>query len=485
MRRIPGYFHCLIFLCITTSAVLLAQSQPNGATTPAAAPLNQEVSYPGLAAKAPGAPGYGLQITSDRGKFMLTDLYYDPMTKKASVQVFRITGPAGWGPYRSGITVSHHEASQPPPGYGGDRLYFENYYNLSVEKGSPSDKAGLHREKYDARIILGVDGNNFGWDAGALEYYISNRPEIKVDTAKFGMFTHRETFHFKTEKIQSPPDPADGGFVSPSDNDGAIIVAWLNSGHTANDLLVLRSKLDRYAPLAFELNGKKLWVVYSTGAPEKDKPTPRIMEFWKEDPSTGPVNTGIYDVWPVPADGMRVGRILRVMDTWYQVKAFATDPATGRLTQFEMAPWSDVETLLTGKSLADDMGEVNLPGVREQLEGTANDQLIEWKTRTLPGLLAKEPAAALEERVIHLEKGLLALDTQVRHIHEKVDELARAKADQQAAAQKPGQPQAAAPASTDAANAELEHLADALTQRQAILQAILASTKQALAQVRR
>ena len=365
------------------------------------------------------------------------------------------------------------------------RLYYEDHFSIEVVPGSASDKAGVRKDKYDARFVLSVDDKTFGWDAEALEYYISNQPAITVATAKMGMFTTSPstTYRIKNDRIQTPPDPADGSFVSPSDNDSDVIVAWMNGGHTMNDLLVQRSKLDRYAPLAFELDGEKLWVVYSFGAPENGKPGARILEFWM----TGPVSTSILDLWPAPADGMQTGRILRVGKTWYRLKAFATDPATGRLTQFELEPWNDVETLLGGKSLADEMGDVKPPGAREQLEAAANDQLIEWKTRTLPGLLAKEPAAALEERVIHMEKGLLALDTQVRQMHEKVDELTRTKAELQAQAQIPGAHTAQGPDLQELNGyiAEQEHVADALAQRQAILQAILASTKQALAQVRR
>ena len=204
------------------------------------------------------------------------------------------------------------------------------------------------------------------------------------------------------------------------------------------------------------------------------------------DPSTGAFNTGIFDVWPAPSDGVKAGRVLRVGEAWYQLKNYSEDAATHRLIQFDLEPWNaDLEPLFNGKSLADEMGTVDLPGVNESLEEAANDKLIEWKTRTLPGLLAKEPASALEDRVIHLEKGLLTLDLQVRHLHEKADELARAKADLQAAAQKPGAQQAAQSPAADAGNTELERLADVLTQRQAILQAILTSTKQALAQTRR
>jgi hypothetical protein len=109
--------------------------------------------------------------------------------------------------------------------------------------------------------------------------------------------------------------------------------------------------------------------------------------------------------------------------------------------------------------------------------------LVEWKTRTLPGLLKTQDAAALEDMVVRTEKGLLDLDLAIRGMRQRLDDLARAKAAQQAQASMPGGNQTApAPA---APTADSEALADLLDQRKAILQAILGSTKQALALGRR
>lgn len=484
---IPAIFGLIV------PSVSFANSTKKIAEAPPAVQPTPETSNPALAAKAPGAPGYGMQITTARGKIMMTNLRYDPADKRISFNLYRIDGPAGWGPYRCGIRFTYHPAenipAQTPFGY---EFYGDHYTIEEVVKGSAAEKAGLEKDKYGLRTIVSVDGDNFGWDAGAMAYYITNHPTVEVKTMKFGLVFSAHpsynTYKIKNQMLQTPADPADGTFesLSPKMLDETI-KTWMGDDRTFADLLKLRSKQPRYTPLAFDLDGKKLWAVSSGGVPSDKEAPPRFIEFWKEDPSNGNFKTGLLDSWFVPSDGMTTGRILRVGESWYQVKNYVEDPATHRLMRFELDPWNDVEPIFNGKDPAEAMGPVDLPGVRESLENAANDLLVEWKTRTLPGLLAKEPATALEERVIHLEKSLLSLDREVRHIREDMDAATRTKADMQAQAQLPGaQPVPGYdPVKLNAYISGQEHVADALAQRQAILQAILGSIKQALAQVRR
>jgi hypothetical protein len=226
-------------------------------------------------------------------------------------------------------------------------------------------------------------------------------------------------------------------------------------------------------------------VVRSEGTPDSKGVIPGFFEFWQQDPLTGLFETGIMDVWPDPPEGMQLGRILRVGDHWYRLKTWTQDPASHRLLGFGLEPWkADVMSLLSGQSPADEIGTVHLPGARESLEQAANDSLVEWKTRSLPDMLRTEQAPALEEMVIRTEKGVLALDLQTRTMRERLDAQARAQAAQQAQASMPGSNQPA-PAAAAPSTADSEVLADLFDQRKAILQAILGSTKQALAQVRR
>ena len=475
-----------IFLFSIFTVSLTAQS---AAPSPASALAVSPVSIPtnaALAAKAPGAPGYGLQIVTSKGKIMLTSLSFDPIARKPTARFYLITGPAGLGPYRAGIDFTFHP-EQPIPANHIDPLFYSNYFFIvAIEKDGAAEKAGLKPNKYGLQDIVGVDGSNFGWDPQSLAIHISNSPAIDVSTLNIPLVfghAHYKTYHIKTQKLETPVDPADGiiGPIAPDKE----IQAWLNQEQTWKDLLILRSKQARFAPLAIDIEGRKLWVVRSEGAPDGKGVIPGFLEFWQQDPLTGLFATGIMDVWPDPPEGMQPGRILRVGDHWYRLKTFTQDPASHRLLGFGLEAWkADVMSLLSGQSPADEIGTVHLPGARESLEQAANDSLVEWKTRSLPDMLRTEQAPALEEMVIRTEKGVLALDLQTRTMRERLDAQARAQAAQQAQASMPGSNQPA-PAAAAPSTADSEVLADLFDQRKAILQAILGSTKQALAQVRR
>ena len=56
----------------------LVRTPPDRSGRPAADPPAWVAAHPALAAKAPGAPGYGLQITTTTGKVLMTNLSFDP-----------------------------------------------------------------------------------------------------------------------------------------------------------------------------------------------------------------------------------------------------------------------------------------------------------------------------------------------------------------------------------------------------------------------
>lgn len=456
-------------------------------------PFVHEPSPQALAAKAPGAPGYGLQVTTPTGKLLLTNLSFDLGSRKPFGHLFVVSGPAGWGPYRSGLeTVLAYEAARPNPNDGTlHAAYYEDHYYLSGDppKGSPADKAGLEDYRKSPFFrIEGVDGSAFDWDLPALVYHITTSPTIVLQTLKLPLFfnpSHR-TYKLKNELLSAPADPADAALL-PYHAKGPIL-EWLRDRKTWRDLVIERSRREAFAPLAIELAGKPVWVVLGRDQVDDGHP-PKIrnlVEFWTKDPLTGEFVDGILDIWPEPEDGLKPGRAIRVSDHWYRLQGFARNAGTGRLATFELVPWqADVQTLLGGAGLGPELGRMAVPGLLESLEQTANDALLEWKTRTLPGLLRTQGPADLEDTVIRIEKGLLALDRQVRAIRQRLDALARAQAAQQAQAAKPGE--AAAEGAVPAGHpvSDSEGLADVLEQRKAILQAVLGSVKQTLAAVRR
>jgi len=464
-----------MLIAVLFLGLLQAQLPPAQST-----PRVYEPSAPALVAKAPGAPGYGLQTTTRSGKILLTNLRFHPVTRKVQGQLFRILGPAGMGPYRLGAQLQFHPQQQAP----NDVLHpiwFANYFAIvSTQDGFPAKEAGLEGRW----VIESVDGTNFGWDLGALIFHISNSPIINVGAVKLPMFggPSRKTFRITTRKVGEPVDPGDGSLEPVQAN--SEVQAWLNGKQTWRDLLILRSRQTRFAPLPIDLAGRRLWVVRASGEPSSD--ASRVFEFWREDPLTGAWDTGLLDLWPEPQGGLRPGTAIRIEDHWYRILASGQDPATGRLDRLELRPWEpDIASLLGGTTLAKDLGGLKAPPLQESIEQLANESLVEWKTRTLPGLLAAQNLGPAEDLVIRIEKGVLALDLEAKGIRSRLDAAARAEAERKAQvelAAKTGQP---APQVQATPATESERLADLLEQRKAILMAILGSAKQSLSNLRR
>ena len=450
---------------------------------------------PALAAKAPGAPGYGLQITTRTGKVLLTSLSFDPDTRKPQARFYWIHGPAGWGPYRCGLEecLSYTPARPIPTNPGKydpeySPSHYQNHFTFThPTKGSPAAEAGLENSTYGRLRLDAVDGSNFGWDTNALIFHITQNPTVTLLIIKLPGFStfppSFKTYTLKNRRVDTPPDPADALLENAPANEE--VKAWLAEPRAWKDLLTLRSQQAASAPLALDLAGRRLWAVLAQGQPSQDKPPrmARSLEFWREDPLTGAFEAGLLEVWPEPEDGFRVGRALRVGERWYRLQALNQDPTNGRLSTLSLSPWeANVPALLGGSDLASELGPLKSATLREAFEQAANETLLEWKTRTLPVQLRSQEAAALEDLVIRIEKGLLLLDRQVRGIRQRLDAQARALAAMQAQADKPGGSNQAPPM---AATQDSEGLADLLDQRKAILMAILGSAKQALANLRR
>jgi hypothetical protein len=475
-----------MLLAALVSALL--QSTPGlGVPAPACQP-----AHPILAGKAPGAPGYGLQITTNTGKVLMTNLSFDPATHKPLARLYGIHGPAGWGPYRSGLELClTHEPARPNP---GDKVlhytfYMDHFAISAPPKGSPADKAGLEGYNKSPFVrIDGVDGSNFGWDANALVYHITQNPTVVVETIKLPLFfgpSYRK-YTLQNRKIDTPPDPADAelGKVTPNGE----VKALLADRRTWADLLILRSRKPAFAPLPLDLAGRKVWAVLAQGQPSEDKPPQvhRSLEFWKEDPLTGAFEAGLLEVWPEPADGFQAGRALRIADHWYRFQAITQDPTTGQITTLNLRPWeADIHTLLEGRTLAKELGPQRDSAHQESLEQVANDALLEWKTLTLPSELNSQDLKSAGSFVVRLEKGVLALDLEVKGIRSRLDIAARNETERKAQAElaaKNGQP---VPQVQATPARESERLADLLEQRKAILMAILGSAKQSLSNLRR
>jgi hypothetical protein len=344
-------------------------------------------------------------------------------------------------------------------------------------------------------VIEGVDGSNWGWNLGNLVWHITNSPVVEVNMIKRPIFGGPSRWNVRVtlRKLETPTDPADGAFEIVRQGgwaDPALVKPWLDSIPMWKELLAMRSRVPRMAPLPIDLPDGRRWVVVAPLSPGKETSAKakRGLEVWTEDPLTAsyPFSKVVVDIWPEPPEGFMPGRVLRIENQWYQIQTMASDPGTGRLTAFSLRRWeADILPLLGGQTMAKALGTMSTPQPRESLEQLANRALLEWKTRTLPGRLAAQSRESAEDLVLGIEQGLLDLDMEVKGIRSRLDAAARAEAERKAQgelAARNGQP---APPTQAAPTTESERLADLLEQRKAILMAILGSAKQSLASLRR
>ena len=445
--------------------------------------ITHRPALPALAAKAPGKPEYGLHISSPQGQFILTNLDFTPAKPKGGGVVYRVTGPAGLGPYRLGVELGGplmYVKSDIPGRYQG------NFFQIKkTVEGGAAKAAGLDEDW----SILSVDGQNFAWSINALISYLSTRPAIEVLALKakgWGLGSRQKTFQIQLRRLDTPVDPVDGVLVPETVE---ALQLLLKDPRIWTELVALRSTLPRFTPLPVDLSGKRMWAIRGVRNPHLAQGDPAGMaslEFWAEDPASGPKQNYPEALWTEPEDGLRRGRVLKVEEHWYRAQDLVLDPPSGRLAKLSLQPWSaDIPTLLGGETLARDLGPGPYLVHREALEQLANETLVEWKTRTLPGLLATQALGPTEDLVVRIEKGLLSLDLHGKGIRSRLDAQARAETERKAQAEltaKGGQP---APKVQATPPTESERLADLLDQRKAILMAILGSAKQALANLRR
>ena len=473
-----------VLACAALTSLLGAQ--------PAPAPLViWEPASPALTAKAPGSPAYGLVVTTSLGKQLLTTLSFDPVTLKPQARVYRIDGPAGWGPYRSGLERSlgfSAAMKRPADNNALHWSWYRDYFHFTPPpKGSAAAEAGLDQSKYALTRIKSVDKSTFDWNVAALVYHITQSPTIEVQTIKLPLLfgPSERTYTIRNRRIEQPPAPDDADLVNAGPDPEAQKAIATPEPWRA--LLKLRSQTPTHAPLPLELEGRKLWAVRLPHRPPKGNQAglPGSLEFWKTDPGTGMFEGGLAEVHPEPSEGFAAGQALHLGGAWYRLQALSVDPTSGRLARLILEPWkADFPTLLAGRTLASELGSLARLPLRESLEQAANDALLEWKTISLPDALASQDAKAAVALVVRIEKGLLALDLEVKGIRSRLDAAVRTEAERKAQAElaaKEGQP---APAALPPAT-ESERLADLLDQRKAILMAVLGSAKQTLASLRR
>lgn len=466
-----------------------------------------------LAAKAPGHPAYGLEVAIPEGMFLLTHLRYDPISPGGRLAAYRMHGPATWGPYDLGMDIDRFASGVVGTSEGIYTWSYSRFEIRKVDPDGPARRAGLDETWW----ILQVDGQDFQWQTSALLRYATHRPTIGVLAQKRSGWGKGKEKHFQIQlqRRERPADPCDAEIWDTTSVEQVLqrLHLQLTQPATWRALAQLRASTPRFTPISVDLSGHTWWVVRGGTAPPqehalgldaqrqprwiiRDK-TPQLpgvvetqdrvfLEFWKENPAGGNSATAPDFLCAEPSDRVLKDRLLRLQDRWYRVTEAALDPADGRLATLAVQPWTpDIHALLGGATPAQDLGPGSRPADWVAVEQSANDALVEWKTRKLPAILANETAAAAEDLVVRLEKGVLALDLQVRNLRARVDAAAREEAEHRAQAQLPAQQGKPVTGAQASPTTEIERFADLLDQRKAILMAVLGSAKQTLASLRR
>lgn len=466
-----------------------------------------------LAAKAPGHPAYGLEVAIPEGMFLLTHLRYDPISPGGRLEAYRMNGPATWGPYDLGMNIGVFVAGAVGTSEGIYTWGYSRFEVLKVDPDGPARRAGLDETWW----ILQVDGQDFQWQATSLLRYATHRPTIDVLAQKRSGWGKGKEKHFQIQlrRREKPADPC-GAEVWDSTSVEQVLLKLrpqLTQPATWRTLAQLRASTPRFTPISVDLSGHTWWVVRGGVVPPQDHALgldaehqlrwiirhkePQLpgvtetqdrvfLEFWQENPAGDAPADAPDFLCAEPSDHVLKGRLLRLQDRWVRVTDAALDPADGRLAKLAVQPWTpDIHALLGGATPTQDLGPGSRPADWVAVEQSANDALVEWKTRKLPAILANETAAAAEDLVVRLEKGVLALDLKVRNFRASLDAAALAEADRKAQAELAARQGGPVPAIPAPSTAEVQQASDLFDQRKAILMAVLGSAKQALASLRR
>ena len=466
-----------------------------------------------LAAKAPGHPAYGLEVTTPEGMFLLTHLRYDPVSPKGMLAAYRMDGPATWGPYRLGMELHWNGSGLVEKSHGIYTWSCSRFEIQKIDPNGPAQRAGLDASWW----ILQVDGRDFHWQDASLLYYATRRPTIDMLAQKQSGWGKGKEKHFQIQlqKLEIQADPLDANLSDTSVLEHVLqaIGPHLASPDTGRALAQLRARIARFAPIQVELNGRPWWVVRGdTAMPEQPaigldaQRQPRwvirdrkpllpgvaenqdrvFLEFWKENPAGDHPDAAPAFLCAEPSDHILKGRLLRLQDRWYRMVDAALEPADGRLTKLEVQPWApDIKALLNGTVVGEGLGPGAPLADWSSLEQQANDDLLNWKIRKLPSILSGESLDAAEDLVFRLEKGMLGLDLKVRNLRAQLDSAARKEAEHKAQAELAARQGKPIPGFQAFPAAEVEQIASLLDQRKAILMAVLGTAKQALANLRR
>ena len=421
----------------------------------------------------PGAPFTGAMLTTYLGRFAVVPTRFDAQGR-LRWKALRVEGPAGLGPYDHGLEVEMVSAP-------GDAQAVARFTALREEPGVDHAWGWGVGDFLELPARFNPDQPDLSLGAFLFQYRLSNRDAavLPVYAPKRTFFVNRFPALIRAKARAGTPADLPATF----NPDGPLPVeasAWLKQAQVR--LLAIRQAHPAYKPLRIAWAGRSWDVVGPSrlGAPAQ-------LEFWPAAPADRP--EGTHDL-PKPAQA--VGAVFPLGGQAARIREAAWDPATGCLARLELEPW-------TPDALGFLLGAASEGAVHETLVQALNDALVDWKVKGLAAYLQNQTGAASEDFIARLEKTLLRMDLEVRKLRQAGDSQEREAADRQAseglqAVRQDGgrrffllPPERRDLGEEDGrrAVAASSDLLDLLEQRKAIVSAILANAKQALATTRR
>lgn len=427
--------------------------------------------------RLPGHPLSGAMLTTWLGRFAIYPTRFDAQGR-LRWRALRVEGPAGLGPYDHGLEIE----ILPPEGTKA----VARITAIREEPGMDRAHTWGVGDFMELPARFNPEAPDLSLGPFLFQYRLSNRDVFGFAVYVPGRVLFVQRFGAGLWAKARPGTPAD--LPATFNPEGPLPVeaaAWLRQAST--HLLALRKAQPAYQPLQVTWAGRT-WNVVGPAQPG----TRPQLEFWDASPSQGPGENHPDCTLELPAASESSAAVVAPGGQPAHIRRASWDSATGRLVQLELEPWKpDVLGFLTGTA----------PGTPAQapLAQALNDALVDWKVKGLGAYLQNQDGAAAEDFIARLEKTLLRMDLELRKLRQAGDAQERDAVNRQASeglqilhpenerqlfllpaerlelGEDDGRVQTGAAA----------ELLDLLDQRKAIVSAILANAKQALATARR
>ncbi|WP_243324708.1 hypothetical protein [Geothrix sp. SG200] len=426
----------------------------------------------------PGAPFTGAVLTTYLGRFAIHPTRFDAQGR-LRWRALRVEGPAGLGPYDHGLEVEIVSA----PGSGTD---VARITAIREEPGMDRVHAWNAGDFMELPAQFNPDQPDLSLGVFLFQYRLSNR-----DTFWFPAYVPSRVFLVKrfpsgTWAKARAGTPAD--LPATFNPEGPLPVEagpWLKQASAR--LLALRRAQPAYQPLRIAWAGRS-WDAVGPSRPGASTQ----LEFWPAAQTPGALADGPESTHDLPRTSQAAGTVFPLGGQAARIREAGWDPATGRLARLDLEPWAP-------DALGFLLGTVTGGTAQATLAQALNDALVDWKVKGLGAYLQNQTVGAAEDFIARLEKTLLRIDLENRKLRQAGDSQEREAANRQASEglqavrQDGGRRFFLLPAERRDLGEEDGRMAtgaspdllDLLEQRKAIVSAILANAKQALATARR